>query len=391
MNQASRSRFVAVWCLSLLAAGAGVVAQPAARVAAIGDSLTDEYAEQTYGTYARSWTELLVQTGRIDMGPRAAGVAPLDYWDEPRRSGFEYNWARYAHTTNEAIATQQHLGAAAAAAADRVDYVIIFIGGNDYAPWAFGTYNEIYYNRWTVDQIRAFGDSRIINYRAMLDAIEPTGAGIVLASIPDFSFMPFVWQVHNSPLARDRVGSVMRDMSNRMKLLARERRLVFVDMYRYLRDLYGSNPGERTMLVVGGVNISMHVGTQAPAAGFVEDIAHPHTVMQSIMARLMVTALNGGFGTGLPDMTEAEHLSLAGLTYGGSDTLGAVMRPMSSYVQNFACVADFNLDRSVGVQDIFDYLTLYFVNDPKADINGSGFAEVGDLFEYLAAYFTPCV
>lgn len=384
------------WCVHLaaavaLSAGAAAVAQTApARVAAIGDSLTDEYAEQTYGAYARSWTELLVQTGRFDMGPRAQGVAPLNDWGEPRRSGFESNWARYAHTTDEAIVAQQHLGAAAAVAADRADYVIIFIGGNDYAPWAYGTYDEIYHNRWTSDQIRAFGDTRIANFRTMLDAIEPTGAGIVLASIPDFTFMPFVWQARNSSVARERVATAMRDMSTRVKLLARERRIVFVDMQRYLRDLYGANPGLRTTIAVGGVQINMHAGTQAPAAGFVEDLAHPHTVMQSIMARVMVAALNGGFGAGLADMSESEHLALAGLVYGGADTLGAVMQPVTTYVQNFGCVADFNLDRAVGVQDLFDFLTFYFINDPKADLNGSGISDVGDLFEYLSAYLTPC-
>ncbi len=54
------------------------------------------------------------------------------------------------------------------------------------------------------------------------------------------------------------------------------------------------------------------------------------------------------------------------------------------------CRADFNQDRVVGVQDIFDYLTDWFSGSPRADFtnNGAGAPGVQSIFDYLTAWFT---
>lgn len=54
------------------------------------------------------------------------------------------------------------------------------------------------------------------------------------------------------------------------------------------------------------------------------------------------------------------------------------------------CRANFNMIGGVTVQDIFDYLAAYFLNDPSADFNGVGGVTVQDIFDYLAAYFVGC-
>jgi hypothetical protein len=52
-----------------------------------------------------------------------------------------------------------------------------------------------------------------------------------------------------------------------------------------------------------------------------------------------------------------------------------------------ACPADINCDGAVSVQDIFDYLGLWFQNANKADINGSGSVSTQDIFDFLQAWF----
>ncbi|MCC6321143.1 MAG: hypothetical protein IT438_06880 [Phycisphaerales bacterium] len=54
------------------------------------------------------------------------------------------------------------------------------------------------------------------------------------------------------------------------------------------------------------------------------------------------------------------------------------------------CIADFNTDGSVSVQDIFDFLTAYFQGLSSADINGEGGVTVQDIFDYLSSYFIGC-
>jgi hypothetical protein len=53
------------------------------------------------------------------------------------------------------------------------------------------------------------------------------------------------------------------------------------------------------------------------------------------------------------------------------------------------CFADFNHVGGITVQDIFDFLAVYFSGSSTADINGGGIG-VQDIFDYLASYFTGC-
>jgi glucose/arabinose dehydrogenase/mono/diheme cytochrome c family protein len=53
------------------------------------------------------------------------------------------------------------------------------------------------------------------------------------------------------------------------------------------------------------------------------------------------------------------------------------------------CRCDIN-GGGLGVQDIFDFLTLWFNGDPTADFNGTGGISVQDIFDYLTCWFTGC-
>ncbi len=68
---------------------------------------------------------------------------------------------------------------------------------------------------------------------------------------------------------------------------------------------------------------------------------------------------------------------------------GVTSNPVSLSVTS-ACVADFNRSGTVSVQDIFDFLSAYFLGLPAADINGANGVTVQDIFDFLGAYFTGC-
>lgn len=55
-----------------------------------------------------------------------------------------------------------------------------------------------------------------------------------------------------------------------------------------------------------------------------------------------------------------------------------------------SCPADFNGSGTVSVQDIFDFLSAYFLGLPTADVNDSGSVTVQDIFSYLTLYFIGC-
>ncbi len=54
------------------------------------------------------------------------------------------------------------------------------------------------------------------------------------------------------------------------------------------------------------------------------------------------------------------------------------------------CRSDTNQDGTVSLQDLFDYLTLWFSQAPGADSNGNGSVSVQDLFDFLTSWFTHC-
>lgn len=95
----------------------------------------------------------------------------------------------------------------------------------------------------------------------------------------------------------------------------------------------------------------------------------------------------GGMFTTIATPHPERSLLTSSSTILGNPTAGG------AWVPNFRepeCLADFNGEGGVTVQDIFDFLAAYFGNDPRADVNDSGDVTVQDIFDYLSAYFTGC-
>lgn len=55
-----------------------------------------------------------------------------------------------------------------------------------------------------------------------------------------------------------------------------------------------------------------------------------------------------------------------------------------------ACLADFNASGQVNVQDIFDFLSVWYPGRASADVNSSGVTNVQDVFDFLAGWFAGC-
>ena len=328
-------RRIACWLAASLVATLGA-AQPVDRLGAIGDSLTDEYFEQTYD-YARAWTELLVEERGLTLGLTAGEAGqPGGTWGEPRRTGYEDNWARYGATTDDALAAGQHTGVADGAINRNVSHVVFYIGGNDFSPWS-GAYDEIYSGQWTQAEIDLWIDGRIANLATMLDTVEPTGADIVLMDILDFSVMPAINQgAYPDPVRREAVATAVAQFGAEARNVAQARSLVFLDAFALGRAVFGSNLTPRLELLVGNVTINLDAtdtpgGTQ-PTAAFVDDGVHPNTVLQALWANGVATALNLGYGTQITLLSEAEMLAAAGVGYGGSDTLDQEIGALESFV-----------------------------------------------------------
>jgi len=130
----SRSGGMNIWILVCLA----LIFSPYARggigkLGAMGDSLTDEYWDSGFSTYATNWTPLIVMFRGVDMGPTAA-QAGTNSWGSPRNAGYKYNWALSGANSSTLLTEGQHTGLAGQAASDGGSDAVLAIGSNDFNP-----------------------------------------------------------------------------------------------------------------------------------------------------------------------------------------------------------------------------------------------------------------
>jgi len=306
----------------------------------VGDSLSDEYAEETYD-YAQNWVQQLAAAGVADLGPTAAGQ-PGGTWGDSRRTGYEHNWARAGAVTADLQRGGQVAGLTATTTAKGITHVVAAIGANDFFPYPMGSWSsyEAFYNSWSsLDD--PFTQQMISDNMAVADwaaqmAIDnnPNDGRFVLANIPDYGMAPFTWGYagYDNGEQRELVTTVIKEVNRQIAELADTHHVPLVDLFSFSKAVFGENTDPRAMdptvaLQLGGVDIFVHqIDTPTntnPQAGFVDDGIHPHTTVQGVMANLFVEAFNLGYGESTPLFTEEQILTHAGLDhlYGGSDTL----------------------------------------------------------------------
>ncbi len=377
--------------LSLLAGAAP--AQPIDRLGAIGDSLTDEYAEQNYGTYSMSWSEILVTHRGIDMGPTAS-AAGVGNWGEPRRTGYEDNWARFGHTTDDALATGQHTGAADGIVSRDVSHLVVFLGGNDLSP-AHGPYADVYNDNWSQGQIDAYIAQQLANAETILDTVTGLGAKVLVVNLFDFGAMVSVEGNFPDAIGRERAAAIYEAFGDGLVSLAHDRGLPALDMLSLNRAIFGTHTQNFNNLPVAGVNIRLNVKGAAdrPDRAFVDDGTHPKSTIQAIWCNAIITALNDAYDTGITPLSETEILALVGLAPDGPDELDARLGDLSNYVllpPAAECPPDTNNDGTLSPADFTAWIAAFNASAPECDQNGDGSCSPADFSAWIANFNAGC-
>jgi hypothetical protein len=384
-------RFVSSSVCALLAGGS--LAQPIQKLAAIGDSLSDEYAEQSYGSYSMSWTEILISERGIAMG-QTASQAGVGSWGEPRRDGHEDNWARYSHTTDDAIATGQHTGAADGIVNRGVSHVVVFLGGNDFGP-AHGPYAEVYNDNWSQSQIDTFVDQQLTKAETVLDEVTGLGAKVLVVTLYDFGGMLSVEQ--NFPVAagRQRASALYEDFSAGLTDSALQRGLPVLDMLSLSRAIFGTHDEDFNSLPIAGRTIRLNTKGDGsrPDRAFVTDGTHPKSTIQGIWCNAIITALNDAFSTNISPLSETEILALVGLTPDGPDELEARLGNLSDYVTlppSTGCLPDTNNDGALTPTDFTAWINAFNNSLPECDQNSDGSCTPTDFTAWIANFNAGC-
>ena len=293
-----RSTFAAL--LLLLAPLVAAEAGGPGGIGVLGDSYSDEY--QFYPpdrSKARNWVEILASTRDLDFGPFSA-----DDRGGPRGAGYAYNWALSGATSDDLLATGQHTGLASQVAAGKVQFVWIFVGGNDFLH--------------ALDSPRPEAELRRVPERALANIREAIGTilaaspdvKIVAATVPDLANLPEVegWiRSGRLPRARIEVASVaIAELNDRLRsFLAGNPRVALLDLD--LASRLGSLLGRRGIPVAGHKLVRTRAGDDLDSF-FLADGRHPGLLAQGLLARAFVNTLNAKFAAGIRPMTDTDLL-----------------------------------------------------------------------------------
>lgn len=283
---------------------------------AMGDSLTDEYQYDSGTDEAKNWYEQIVTYRSTDVygGVKSESARPA-----PRYEGYEYNWARVGATSSTLLSAGQDDGLAAQVDNGDVTHSVLLVGHNDFTPLGSHTYDDAYYsiynNNWNAAKKASYVSEVVSNIEIALDEVLAKGEPVLVCTFADYGVAPITISEYPNATKRALVSVVIEDVNDGIRELAEEKQVVLADLNSLCDTIFGA-----ASITVREVEIDLSTSGVAASNAFTSDTIHPHSVLQGIMANLMMAGLNE-YGVGLTPFTETELLTNAGLTGGSSDTL----------------------------------------------------------------------
>lgn len=355
------------------------------RLGIMSDSSSDEYRADDnrgggtpYAATTLNWVELLVRYRNVDVG--SWGTRSL-----PRRTGYEYNWARSGAEASHLISEGQHTGLAQQVTQDKIDLVYFSIGGNDFAYYRDGA--DIYNGTLAGASLDFKINTFVNNYMTAIDTIRAvdTDIPIIAADVGDMGILPQMQQAFPDPVKRQRVTDAVtrtNQLVNQRLASAGYQNIIILDTQALASALFGSI-NSSGYLVIGGENINFRNFGDEPHYATLSDGLHIGTVLSGIMANMIIPYINQAANTDIPVFSEYEMIANAGI----SPQITPPPSPTPSQSPQFN-QADINQD---GIVDLTDYsiLALQFLQtglNLSADLNQDGIVDLTD-YSILALNF----
>lgn len=281
------------------------------RMAVMSDSTSDEYRaddNRAGGTpwedTTLSWTELLVNERDFDLG----------LWgnrSEPRRTGYEYNWARSGATADSLISSGQHTGVSSQVADGLINIVYFQIGNNDFAYYNDGAaiYNGTISGQALTNKINGVVEDIELALNAVLSS--NPNIRVVLGTIPDPGQTVYWQSQFPNATNRQRVTDAIAQVNAQIMNMASSRVIIF-DQEEFAENLLSSVDAQGN-LVVGGELITLLQNGNEPHNAILADNIHGGTVLEGLFANAVIDHINEALGTNIMKFTESEILANAGI------------------------------------------------------------------------------
>ncbi|HRN96150.1 MAG TPA: hypothetical protein PLD54_01750, partial [Candidatus Levybacteria bacterium] len=300
----------------------------------IGDSGSDEYraddnraGNSQYASTTLSWVELIVKKG-VNVGPWSNTSR-----GEPRRRGYEYNFARSAHKVRDAITTGQHTGMRSLIQAGKVAYVHIEFNGNDYAEWN-GEYQKIYNGTTSGTALQTKLDAIISDYTTILDTIKNAGnVKVQVATFPDLNMDPGVIARFPNATNRQRVTNFVNSLNAQLIPLVESRGFAVFDTNQFFMTDIASKVDANGFINIAGEKIDTKTTGDEPHHMILSDTIHAGTIPNGLVANGVLKNFNSKLGTSFPLMTDQEIIQNAGIGGISNPIPTATTAPYTTFVE----------------------------------------------------------
>jgi lysophospholipase L1-like esterase len=296
-------------------------------IGVMGDSNSDEYRanDNRGGKYADttfSWVEILAQARDLNFGAWGS-------WDEPRRDGFEYNWARSGATTESMITSGQHTGIAQQVADGKVSHVFIYIGTNDFSIVS-GQYQKIYDDSLSDAALQAKVEKIIANMTTAMDAVSQAGdVKIVIASFHDPGIEPLAKTYFSDANKRQRVTNAIQAVNEGINIAAEERGISVADVEAYGLQVLAKMDEDGYFEFGGEMINALENGNEPHHLQLGDYVGHPGTIASGMIANeLFIKPFNSAYGTHIRSLCEGEILEIAGISGTGCMPQNSLTLPL---------------------------------------------------------------
>jgi hypothetical protein len=273
-----------------------------AGIGVLGDSYSDEY--QFYPpdrSLALNWVEILRTARGLNLGRYTT-----ESRGEPRNQGYEFNWARSDATTTDLIQNGQHTGLAAQVARGDVNVVVIFVGGNDFI-YALHSHDA-------AAIVQPVLSRALSNLQCAVETILQASSDVqvLVATLPSILDLP----EFTEPLQRGQISATLgatyskaiERYNQRIRALPLSSpRVAVLDLALIAR--LAPRPDADHVRVCGLMLDRSHPSNRTEHV-FLGDSRHVGTLVQSVMANLVIHTLNARMGARVEPIGTSEILDM---------------------------------------------------------------------------------
>ena len=263
----------------------------------MGDSTQDEYAAPENDRPAINWVEHLERSG-LPLGEWGS-------WDDSRRTGYEFNWARSGAVSYNTLHDQAP-GLLKQLEEGRVSHVLLQIGINDMEPLVA----DLYLGKTNTGAL----DSSVSNIVETARAIEAAAPGrLIVAAMQDYVWLDLIPDPQRASVpdaaGRQRIMEAFQYVNARLAEAIQKEGIYWFDWNAVMADRLSRIRKGDTFTLDGQIVSVRQRGSDFGSAFVADNYMHPGTALSGLYAQLYIEEMNRVWGFDLPPLTDAEILA----------------------------------------------------------------------------------